>query len=56
MNWLVRGHIVDSENFIKDLENLKKRLRDEVRVYYASNNTSLGGERLNSWFRLAEKL
>lgn len=47
---------MDKQQLINDLNKLKARLNNEVRSYYLEDNTSMGRERLNSWFRSAEKI
>lgn len=46
---------MDKSKLIQELTELKVRLNDEVRQAYA-RETSLGEERLESWFRAAKKI
>ncbi|HAV4440345.1 TPA: TIR domain-containing protein [Acinetobacter baumannii] len=47
---------MDKDQLVEDIKKLKTKLNNDVRVYYAAGNTSLGQERLNSWFRSAKKI
>lgn len=47
---------MEKEKLIDDLNRLKTRLDKEVRIYYIDENTSMGDERLKSWFRSAQKI
>lgn len=47
---------MDKAQLIEDLKNLKARLDNGVRPYYAADNFPMGQERLESWFRFAKKL
>lgn len=46
---------MNTQQLIDDLNQLKTRLDEDVRIHYLNENTAMGSERLNSWFRSAQK-
>lgn len=46
---------MNKQQLISNLNQLKVRLDEDVRIHYIQENKSMGSERLNSWFRSAQQ-